>query len=129
MKFSFAFLSRDFIKSLATFNKPIVAGVQGAAVGLGVTMLSLFDLVIASDKASFCTPYGKLGQIAEGAAVFTLSHILGSAVVSIKRFRAKSGDNRKIMYDSIGERTSFEWKNFNGERGFKSGSRYSSFMA
>ncbi|XP_067215943.1 titin homolog isoform X2 [Linepithema humile] len=71
---------KDFIKSLATFNKPIVAGVQGAAIGLGVTMLPLFDLVIASDKATFCTPYGKLGQIAEGAAVFTLSHILGSAI-------------------------------------------------
>lgn len=79
------FLSRDFIKSLATFNKPIVAGVQGAAIGLGVTMLPLFDLVIASDKATFCTPYGKLGQIAEGAAVFTLSHILGSAIVSCKQ--------------------------------------------
>lgn len=75
-------LFRDFIKSLASFNKPIVAGVQGAAVGLGVTMLPLFDLVIASDKATFSTPYGKLGQIAEGAAVFTLSHILGSAIVS-----------------------------------------------
>lgn len=48
-------------------------------------MLPLFDLVIASDKATFCTPYGKLGQIAEGAAVFTLSHILGSAIVSFKQ--------------------------------------------
>ncbi|XP_014470319.1 PREDICTED: proteoglycan 4-like isoform X2 [Dinoponera quadriceps] len=73
---------KDFIKSLATFNKPIVAGVQGAAIGLGVTMLPLFDLVIASDKATFCTPYAKLGQIAEGAAVYTLSHILGSPVTS-----------------------------------------------
>ncbi|XP_011632936.1 uncharacterized protein LOC105424416 isoform X1 [Pogonomyrmex barbatus] len=73
---------KDFIKSLATFNKPIVAGVQGAAIGLGVTMLPLFDLVIASDKATFCTPCGKLGQIAEGAAIFTLSHILGSAITS-----------------------------------------------
>ncbi|XP_060818504.1 uncharacterized protein LOC132908496 isoform X2 [Bombus pascuorum] len=73
---------KDFIKSLASFNKPIVAGVQGTAVGLGVTMLPLFDLVIASDKATFSTPYGKLGQIAEGAAVFTLSHILGSAITS-----------------------------------------------
>ncbi|XP_026670345.1 uncharacterized protein LOC108626137 isoform X2 [Ceratina calcarata] len=73
---------KDFIKCLASFNKPIVAGVQGSAVGLGVTMLPLFDLVIASDKATFNTPYGKLGQIAEGAAVFTLSHILGSAITS-----------------------------------------------
>lgn len=78
--FYFSFF-RDFIKELAAFNKPIVAGVQGAAIGLGVTILPLFDLVIASDKATFSTPYGKLGQIAEGAAVLTLSHSLGSAVV------------------------------------------------
>lgn len=88
---------RDFIKSLATFNKPIVAGVQGAAVGLGVTMLPLFDLVIASDKATFCTPYAKLGQIAEGAAVYTLSHVLGSPVVSLMRFlrRESHGNSRR----------------------------------
>ncbi|XP_033229938.1 uncharacterized protein LOC117181418 [Belonocnema kinseyi] len=73
---------KDFIKCLATFTKPLVAGVQGAAVGLGVTILPLFDLVIASDKATFYTPYGKLGQIPEGAAIMTLSHVHGSAVAS-----------------------------------------------
>lgn len=73
-----------------------MAGVQGAAIGLGVTMLPLFDLVIASDKATFCTPYGKLGQIAEGAAVFTLSHILGSAIVSYKSRNILHKSNRKI---------------------------------
>ncbi|XP_043467472.1 probable serine/threonine-protein kinase DDB_G0282963 isoform X2 [Leptopilina heterotoma] len=73
---------KEFIKCLATFNKPLVAGVQGAAVGLGVTILPLFDLVIASDKATFYTPYGKLGQIPEGAAIMTLSHVHGSAVAS-----------------------------------------------
>ena len=77
----FEYFCRKFIKSLAEFNKPIVAGVQGSAVGLGVTMLPLFDLVIASDKATFNTPYGKLGQVAEGASILTLSTGLGSAVV------------------------------------------------
>lgn len=81
---------REFIKCLANFNKPLVAGVQGAAVGLGVTMLPLFDLVIASDKATFNTPYGKLGQVAEGAAVFTLCHTFGSTVVSKIQFPVPS---------------------------------------
>lgn len=99
---------RDFIKSLATFNKPIVAGVQGAAIGLGVTMLPLFDLVIASDKATFCTPYAKLGQIAEGAAVFTLSHILGSAIVSLATRRAHR-NNSKLYSAYFDRRASFYW--------------------
>jgi hypothetical protein len=73
---------REFLKSLALFNKPLVAGVHGAAVGLGVTMLPFFDMVFASDKATFYTPYAKLGQVPEGAAILTLPHMLGNAVVS-----------------------------------------------
>jgi len=73
---------RDFLKSLALFSKPLVAGVHGAAVGLGVTMLPFFDMVFASDKATFYTPYAKLGQVPEGAAILTLPHMLGNAVVS-----------------------------------------------
>lgn len=74
---------REFVKSLALFSKPLVAGVHGAAVGLGVTILPFFDMVFASDKATFYTPYAKIGQIPEGAAVLTLPHMLGNAVVSV----------------------------------------------
>ena len=77
------FVCREFLKSLALFSKPLVAGVHGAAVGLGVTMLPFFDMVFASDKATFYTPYAKLGQVPEGAAILTLPHMLGNAVVSI----------------------------------------------
>lgn len=52
-----------------------MVGVQGAAVGLGVTLLPYCDLVIASDKASFYTPYVKLGQAPEGAPSHTFPRI------------------------------------------------------
>ncbi|XP_022187880.2 uncharacterized protein LOC111046606 [Nilaparvata lugens] len=73
---------KEFVKSLATFNKPLIAGVHGAAVGLGVTMLPFFDMVFASDKATFHTPYARLGQVPEGAATLTLPQMLGNAVTS-----------------------------------------------
>ncbi|KAG8225530.1 hypothetical protein J437_LFUL006069, partial [Ladona fulva] len=73
---------KDFMKTLAMFNKPIVAGVHGSSVGLGVTMLPFFDVVYASDKATFHTPYARLGQVPEGAAVLTLPLLLGNAVTS-----------------------------------------------
>lgn len=73
---------REFLRSLATFPKPLVAGVQGSAVGLGVTMLPLFDLVLASDKATFSTPYGRLGHVPEGIAFLTLPNLLGSTLVN-----------------------------------------------
>lgn len=73
---------KDFVKNLATFTKPIIAGVHGAAVGLGVTMLPFFDMVFASDKATFHTPYAKLGQVPEGAATLTLPSMLGNTATS-----------------------------------------------
>lgn len=49
-------------------------------------MLPLFDMVFASDKATFHTPYAKLGQVPEGAATITLPTMLGNTAVSIYIF-------------------------------------------
>ncbi|GAB6021058.1 hypothetical protein CHUAL_003692 [Chamberlinius hualienensis] len=70
---------RDFCKSLMTFTKPLVAAVNGSAVGLGVSMLPYFDLVYATDKATFYSPYAKLGQVPEGGATFLLPTVMGYA--------------------------------------------------
>lgn len=63
------------------FPKPIIAGVNGNAMGLGVTMLPLFDMVIANDKAEFCLPYAKLGQVPEGGATYTFPNLCGKLQV------------------------------------------------
>jgi chromodomain protein Y len=47
------------VTALAAFPKLLVAAVNGAAVGLGVTMLPLFDIVYANDKAEFSTFYSR----------------------------------------------------------------------
>jgi len=63
------------VRCMAGFPKLLVAAVNGVATGLGVTMLPLFDIVYANDKASFNTWYERLGQIPEGAASATLPHL------------------------------------------------------
>ncbi|XP_066951806.1 putative leucine-rich repeat-containing protein DDB_G0290503 isoform X2 [Macrobrachium rosenbergii] len=68
---------KEFLRTLVQFPKPIVAGVNGNAMGLGVTMLPLFDLVIVNDKAEFYLPYAKLGQIPEGGATYTFPNLFG----------------------------------------------------
>lgn len=72
----------NFTKCLSQCRKLLIAGIHGSAVGLGVTMLPFFDMVYASDKATFYTPYVKLGQIPEAGATLTLPHLLGNAVTS-----------------------------------------------
>jgi enoyl-CoA hydratase/carnithine racemase len=46
-----------FLHSLAHNTKPIVAAVDGIAIGIGTTMLFHCDQVIASTRASFATPF------------------------------------------------------------------------
>ncbi|XP_003248149.1 uncharacterized protein LOC100575747 [Acyrthosiphon pisum] len=72
---------KKFISCLSNFPKLLVAGVDGAAVGLGATMLVHFDLVFASDKATFETPYAQLGHIAEGAATTILGRLLVAEMI------------------------------------------------
>ncbi|XP_055603171.1 titin isoform X2 [Uranotaenia lowii] len=62
---------RNFLQTLALFNKPLVAAVQGDVLGLGVTILPLFEMVIAADNTSFCTPYTIFGQLPEAMKIFT----------------------------------------------------------
>lgn len=52
--------------AMAAFPKLLICGVDGACSGLGVTMLPLFDLVFASESATFSIPHVKSGQFPEG---------------------------------------------------------------
>jgi len=68
---------KEISKLLVSFPKPVIAGVTGRAVGLGVTLLPLFDMVFASDGAELWLPYGKIGQVPEGGATYTFPNLLG----------------------------------------------------
>ncbi|XP_011210941.2 chromodomain Y-like protein [Bactrocera dorsalis] len=61
---------KNYLKTLATFPKPLIAGVNGSNIGLGVMQLPLFDIVIGSDKGSYETPYVKIGQVPEGFCIW-----------------------------------------------------------
>uniref|UniRef100_A0A4W2E7F4 Enoyl-CoA delta isomerase 2 n=1 Tax=Bos indicus x Bos taurus TaxID=30522 RepID=A0A4W2E7F4_BOBOX len=56
---SAAALLRDFVNCFIDFPKPLVAVVNGPAVGISVTILGLFDVVYATDRAAEMLLFGK----------------------------------------------------------------------
>lgn len=75
---------RGFIEALSHFKKPLAAVVNGPALGLGMTILNHMDMIIASEKATFCMPYSVLGYMPEGGATLTLPQAVGTTVVCIQ---------------------------------------------
>ena len=68
-----------FLRMLATFEKPLIAGVQGKAVGIGTTLLLHCDHVVLADDAQLSTPFAKLGLVPEAASSVLLPARIGHA--------------------------------------------------
>ncbi len=66
-----------FIARLEGFAKPIVAAVNGLAVGIGATLLGHCDIVIAADEARFRLPFAALGLVPEAGSTVTLPTRMG----------------------------------------------------
>ncbi len=71
-----------FMQAIASFPKPIVAAVGGAAVGIGATLLLHCDLVYAGAEARLSMPFVSLGLTPEAASTLLLPQRVGHAVAS-----------------------------------------------
>lgn len=66
-----------FLEACLKAEKPLVAAVQGHAVGVGVTMLFQCDLVYVAETARLTTPFIDLGLVPENASSITMPARMG----------------------------------------------------
>jgi enoyl-CoA hydratase/carnithine racemase len=67
----------QFIKRIATCETPVVAAVDGVAVGVGTTLIFHCDLVYASPRAMFRMPFVDLGLVPEAASSLLVPRRVG----------------------------------------------------
>lgn len=67
----------EFLYTLSRLTVPLVAGVNGMAIGIGTTILLHCDLVYAADNAVFALPFINLGLVPEAASSLLLPQACG----------------------------------------------------
>ncbi|CUU59316.1 Enoyl-CoA hydratase/carnithine racemase [Parafrankia irregularis] len=67
----------SLVLTLADFTKPLIAGVHGAAVGFGMTLLLHCDLVLVADSARLRLPFVELGTAPEAMSSVLLPRRIG----------------------------------------------------
>ncbi len=71
-----------FIRQLARTRTPLIAAVDGLAIGVGTTLTLHCDLVYVGPQARFRMPFVELGVVPEAAASFLLPRRIGLARAS-----------------------------------------------
>ncbi len=67
-----------FMKALMGCDKPVIAAVTGAAIGIGTTMLLHCDFVYVSDEARLAMPFVSLGLVPEFASSLIVPQLMGN---------------------------------------------------
>lgn len=71
-----------FLDALVSFDKPILAAVDGVAIGIGTTLLLHCDGVWATERSLFRTPFVDLGLVPEAASSLLLGQLVGQRVAT-----------------------------------------------
>ncbi len=77
------------LDGLTSFPKPLLAAVNGAGVGLGLTMLGHCDLVVMADTARLKAPFAEMGVPPEAASSVMLPRRMGDQRAALALFTSR----------------------------------------
>ena len=69
---------QDCLTAIERCKKPVIAAINGAAVGIGATMTLAMDVRLASDKARIGFVFGRIGVVPEACSTWFLPRIVGA---------------------------------------------------
>lgn len=72
----------NWMEAIRTFPKPIIAAVEGAAVGTGFSLALMCDLIVAADNSLFATAYSNLGLSPDAGGSWNLARALPRQLAS-----------------------------------------------
>ena len=72
--------SQQLITSIFELEQPVIAAVNGAAAGAGLSLALACDLIIASEKAKFASSFTKIGLVPDLGAAYFLPKLVGAHI-------------------------------------------------
>ncbi len=97
-----------FLYALAAVQKPIVSGVDGLAIGIGMTLNLHCDMTLATPRTQFRTPFVDLGLVPEAASSLLVPAIAGhqrafALLVLGEGFSAQQAKDAGLIWDVVSE--------------------------
>ena len=103
------------VLALRALEKPVIAAVNGAAAGAGVSFACACDFRIASDQATFVPAFINIGLVPDSGATFFVTRLVGQArafewFATGRRLTAAEAHawgvvNEVVEHDALAERT------------------------
>ncbi len=88
-------MAHKIILALTDLEKPVIAKVNGVAVGIGCSLALSADIIIASENAQFSLIFSRIGLIPDGGSLFHLPRLVGPAKAKELIFTAKMVDAKE----------------------------------